>query len=300
MALSQQQKSSRWLPWLRGSGLFVIVSLGLHWAVLQIPIGDEFADGEITQEFPASEVPTETIDVVRLPAPEPEPELSPTPAPVAGAEQLPRQVQPPPVIPQPQSLQPLNLQPQPAPLPEPDPEPTPEPAPASTPAPEPDPGPEPVPTPTPEPTPEPTPLTLDERLHTLAEYQPNNRAKSLATETNEFLNWYFSQDWDEFEVQPLPGAKDLAPLGLAYPLAQCLTPPPTDGQLVVIVNPDGSLAQEPQVLGSTGYDVLDDKALADAAQYEFPMNEGLDQPAPTVYWLPVAVDYAADTCTPSP
>jgi hypothetical protein len=143
-------------------------------------------------------------------------------------------------------------------------------------------------------------MTLEDRLQTFAEYQPNNRGKSLATETNEFMNWYVSQTWEEFDSAPLPSPKALAALVVEYPLNQCLTPSPTDGQLEVIVSPDGSLARDPRVLGSTGYDVLDEKAVENTVQYDFPANEGLDEPVPTVYWLPVEVAYDAATCTPKP
>ncbi len=284
MAFPPKHKFSRWRPWLGGSGLFVIASLALHGAVLQLPVQDEAANLAI----PAAEVPnqpTETIDVVRLPLPNSEPQPEPNPAPESPVEPSPvsRPVAPPaavvpPRVPQRQS----------------------DPVPALTPATKPDPEPtvDSAAAPTPEPSSEPTPLTLEERLQTFAEYQPNHRAKSLATKTNEFMDWYLSQTWEEFENPPLPSPKDLAALVVEYPLDQCLTPAPTDGQLEVIVNPDGSLAREPRVLGSTGYDVLDDKAVENAGQYEFPANEGRDEPAPAVYWLPVEVTYDGATCTP--
>ena len=289
MALPQHPKTPWWLPWFKGGSLFVVISLGLHWAVLQIPITEKSAVEEMTLEGSPSNAPTETIDVVRLPAPQPEPEPQPKPSPSAVAEPqpIPQTTQTPAVTAQPQRPQPQPTVPsepisQPSPEPDivPDPEPTPEPSPP------------------PDPSPEPTPLTLDERLQTLAEYQPNNRGKSLATETNEFMDWYLSQPWEGFDPAPLPAPKELAALVVEYPLNQCLTPTPTDGQLEVIINPDGSLARDPRVLGSTGYDVLDEKAVENTAQYDFPTNEGLDEPVPTVHWLPVEVTYDAATCAP--
>jgi len=269
----------------------VAISLGLHWAVLQIPIAEEAAVEDMTPEVSASGIPAETIDVVRLPAspPEPEPQPSPTPSPVAQLQPIPQTAQAPA-----RTAQPQLPQPQPTPPPEPVSQPSPEPELA----PEPDLAPDPSPTPTPEPSPEPTPMTLDDRLQTFAEYQPNRRGKSLATETNEFMDWYLSQTWEGFENPPLPSPKNLAALVVEYPLNQCLTPAPTDGQLEVIVNDDGTLAREPRVLGSTGYDVLDDKAVENTGQYEFPAQEGRGEPVPTVYWLPVEVTYDAATCTP--
>jgi len=287
MALPQHPKILRWLPWLKGGGLFVAISLGLHWAVLQIPIVGEAAVEDMTLEvFPSGE-PTETIDVVRLPAPQPEPEPDPSPGPAAELKPISQTAQAPAV-----PAQPHLPQPQPTVPSEPIPQPSPEPELVSTPEPTPE------PSPIPEPSPEPTPMTLEDRLQTFAEYQPNNRGKSLATETNEFMNWYLSQTWEEFDAAPLPSPKALAALVVEYPLNQCLTPPPTDGQLEVIINRDGALARDPRVLGSTGYDVLDEKAVENTAQYDFPTNEGLDEPVPTVYWLPVEVAYDGATCTP--
>ena len=284
MAFSPKHKTSRWRPGLGVGGLFVIASLALHWAVLQIPIADDEADLAI-QPAEVPDEPIETIDVVRLPLPNPEPQPEPpfSPKPTVEPSPVAQSIAPPTAVAVPQAPQrQANPVPQPAPETALAPELTLEPAanPAS------------------EPSPEPSPLTLDERLQTFAAYQPNNRTKSLATNTNEFLAWYSSQSWDGLDVQPLPGAKDLSALVIEYPLTQCLTPAPTEGQLEVIINPDGALIQEPRVLGSTGYDVLDEKAVEVAAQYEFPPNEGLDEPAPTVYWLPVEIDYDAATCTP--
>jgi outer membrane biosynthesis protein TonB len=291
MALPQHLKISRWLPWLKGGSLFVVISLGLHWAVLQIPIAEEAAVEEMALEVSPLGEPTETIDVVRLPVPQPEPDPqpTPTPSPVAQPQTIPQTAQA-----RAATAQPRPPQPQPTAPPEPVSRPSPEPELV----PEPDLAPEPSPPPPPEPFPEPTPMTLDERLQTFAEYQPNNRAKSLATETNEFMNWYLAQTWEGFDSAPLPAPKELAALVVDYPLNQCLTPPPTDGQLEVIVHPDSTLAREPRVVGSTGYDVLDEKAVEASGQYEFPTNEGLDEPVPTVYWLPVEVTYDAATCTP--
>jgi hypothetical protein len=291
MALSQQSKAPKWLSWFKGGGLFVAISLGLHWALLQVPIAEEVAPEAIAPEGLSSEAPTETIDVVRLPdpSPEPQPEPSTAPAPIVEPQPAPPTALAPGVTARPQipQLQPTT---------QPTPTPQPSPAPEAEPGPEPEPAPEPALTP--EPAPDLAPMTLDERLQTFAEYQPNNRGKSLATETNEFMNWYLSQTWDGLETAPLPAPKELTALVVNYPLNQCLVPPPTDGQLEVIVNPDGALARDPKVLGSTGYDVLDEKAVENTAQYDFPTNEGLDEPVPTVYWLPVEVAYDAVTCTP--
>lgn len=276
MALLKQHKPLSWLPWLRGGSWFVLVSLGLHWAVLQMPIAGR-AEPQIMPGEAATETATETIAVVRLPQPPQAPNPTPAPVPTAQTDG------PPPPSPATQkraAARPLAAQPE-----------------STLPA-----------TPLPDPTPESeatpalvpdlvSPMTLDERLQTLAEYYPNSRAKSLNASTNEFLDWYLTQTWNGLDSPPVPGPKPLSPVSVVYPLSQCLTPAPTPGQLEAIVNSDGSLVREPRVLGSTGYDVLDEKAVEAAARYEFPTGGSEDAPNPTVYWLPVEVVYNADTCT---
>ena len=241
MALPQYPKMSRWLPWLQGGGLFVAISLGLHWAVLQIPIAEEAAveehdpGGFLLQEYRLKPLMWFGCQLHRQNQNPPAKSNSisgrSTPA-IPQTAQGSCQDGPAPNCP--------NLNP-----PHP-PEPVSQPSPEPELAPEPDLAPDPSPTPTPEPSPEPTPMTLDDSVATFAEYQPNRRGKSLATETNEFMDWYLSQTWEGFENPPLPSPKNLAALVVEYPLNQCLTPAPTDGQLEVIVNDDGTLARRAQ------------------------------------------------------
>jgi hypothetical protein len=139
-------------------------------------------------------------------------------------------------------------------------------------------------------------MTLDERLQTFAEYQYNDQAKSVDAGTEGFVAWYTQQDW--FETYPLPGKAITPPLQVIYPLSTCLPSPPMVGMLAVIVNTDGSLAEEPILASSTGYDVLDERALELAKAYAFPTEENAALSQPKVRPLQVEVMYDAASCTP--
>lgn len=124
----------------------------------------------------------------------------------------------------------------------------------------------------------------------------NNKTANLTTDTRDFLDWYTDQDWNAFDLAPLPGPKDLAVLRVPYEGTVCLPVPPAPGRLEVIVGSDGQLQRPPRLLATTGYDDLDAAALDFAAQqaYTEAANPGL--PNPTVYWLPMEVAYQGPAC----
>ena len=266
-----------------GGALLGLLSLGLHGLVLSLPM-PETAPSDLDPLADQPD-PTEVIDVVRLPlASLPAAESSPTTDPRPA-------VAPPPVANRP-------AQPVPSPASPPSPS-TPKPDQPQAPIPEP-----------PEVPPE-APLevlpeaTLDNRLLDPAQYVFNQQAKSLVA--NEFnLHTAVVPDWLEAEGQglsndevPVMGTK-LAPLPVAYPISSCLVPPPAEGLVGVIVTPAGQLAKAPILIDSTGYTVLDEKALELALDRTFaPLAEGSDAPTnPRAHWLPVQVRYDPAGCTP--
>jgi TonB family protein len=150
------------------------------------------------------------------------------------------------------------------------------------------------------PTP-PPPQTLDERLHDPAAYEFNQQAKGLVADEVTLLTTVIS-DWLEAAAQgvsdsdiPVMGTKQ-APLQVTYPIATCLTPPPAAGLVGVIVSPTGQLVSA-VLLDSTGYTVLDDKALDMARRQTFPPTTG-NLPNPSAHWLPIEVQYDSASCTP--
>jgi hypothetical protein len=158
----------------------------------------------------------------------------------------------------------------------------------------------------PEASPETSPeATLEERLRDPAEYAYNQEVKSLvANELN--LHTAVIPDWLDAEGQdlsddeaPVMGMK-LAPLQVTYPINSCLMPPPAVGLVGVIVTPTGQLAKAPILLDTTGYTVLDDKALELAQERAFaPLTDGGDTPTnPRAHWLPVQVQYDPGNCVP--
>jgi hypothetical protein len=149
---------------------------------------------------------------------------------------------------------------------------------------------------------EPPPLTLDDRLRDPAQYQFNQQAKSLSTDDVNFHLAVVPQ-WLEAESQglsdrevPVLGRK-LAPLRVPYPINTCLDPVPAEGLVGVIVSATGELVKEPVLLDSTGYTVLDEKALELALQQTFEAQSGA-LPNPQAHWLPVQVQYNGANCTP--
>lgn len=273
------QRSLRW----SGGGLLALFSIGLHGVLLAWPVPEstpEAAEGltEITD-------PSAVVGVVRLPAAaEPFAEaIAAAPAPQST------QAPPPKAPPLVRSAPPAS--PQPAP-----PQPQVEEEAATVPPAPPTAGVdlEPVP-------PEPLPLSLDDRLRDPAQYQFNQQAKSLVTNEVAF-HTSVVPTWLETEGQglsdtdiPVLGSK-LAPLQVPYPIAACLTPAPAEGLMGVIVNASGQLVKEPVLLDSTGYTVLDEKALELALQRSFEPNPGSALPNPQAHWLPIQVEYSGANC----
>ncbi|MGF1519429.1 MAG: hypothetical protein ACFCVB_16735 [Nodosilinea sp.] len=266
------KRSLRW----SGGGLLLLVSLGLHGLLLGLPLAEaDPASPDLTTEL---DEPVEVIDVVRLPAapetagPEataPETAQPETVVPAAIAPQ----VAPPTAAPQAIAPTPPAVAPAPAPV---DLEPLP---------------------------PEPPPQTLDDRLRDPESYAFNQQAKSLIADEVTF-HMVVVSDWIEAEgvgitnddLLPIPGEK-LPPLQVAYPLNSCLSPPPAEGVVGVIVDAAGQRLEAPVLLDSTGYSVLDDKAIEMAMERAFPAQPaGSPLPNPRGHWLPVQVQYDADGC----
>lgn len=281
MAFSLKLKMAKgFLGWSGGGGL-VLLSLALHGLLLSLPLTETEAtpaEPPTEQAAPATG-PSTRIDVVRLPASPPKAEAIPkAPDPVASnAPRLVAEAPAQPVASAPTSPA-LGAE-----------------APPRAPsAPEP---PDLLP-------PEPPPVTLDDRLRDPAEYRFNDQAKSLIADEVTF-HMAVVPTWLEEEGQglsddaiPVLGTK-LPPLQVAYPINTCLVPPPVEGLVGVIVTSTGQLAKDPVLLDSTGYTVLDEKALDLARQQTFaPLPAGTALPNPRADWLPVQVQYDAANCTP--
>ncbi|MBD2257748.1 hypothetical protein [Pseudanabaena sp. FACHB-2040] len=252
----------------------LLASLAFHGLVLSLPMPGEETEEEAVVEPGSPEAPLDAIQVSRLPSAATRPD--------PPSNEASTKAKPPPTAAQPAA-----------------PTATPAPAQAQAPAPvqaEPeqqaaaDPPPpsdlEPLPA-------EPPPPTLEERLRDSSSYTPNNLAKEAAG-TSDFTNWYLAALSTQGDGSSLEmGDKGLEPLRIQYPLNTCLTPAPVEGGLGVVVNPDGTVNREPEILASTGYDVLDDQAKAAISNYPFPQRGAL-----VAYGLSVVVEYDAATCVP--
>ncbi|MBW4481110.1 MAG: energy transducer TonB [Tildeniella torsiva UHER 1998/13D] len=272
------QRSLRW----SGGGLLVLFSIGLHGVLLAWPVPE--TTPEAAESLTEINDPSSVVGVVRLPAAaEPAAEaIAVAPAPQAT------QAPPPKAPPLVRSAPPAS----PAPAPS---KPQAERVDATPPAP-PTAGVdlEPVP-------PEPLPATLDDRLRDPAQYQFNQQAKSLVADEVAF-HTSVVPGWLETEGQglsdtdiPVLGTK-LAPLQVPYAITACLTPAPAEGLVGVIVDASGQLVKEPVLLDSTGYTVLDEKALELALQRSFEPTPGSALPNPQAHWLPIQVEYNGANC----
>ncbi len=273
MAFLHRLKTARGALRWSGGGLLLLLSLGLHGLLLGLPLPQSESPALAPlPEQPDPDAVDAVIDVVRLPTGTP-PRVEATPAtPAPLLDQGPAPDRPPEVV-------------------------------ATAPAAPPDAAiaaalPEPQ---TPEPqTPEPP--TLDARLGDPAEYQFNDQVKSLIADQVSLFTGALP-DWLEAEGRglsedeaPIMGTK-LAPLRVAYPLTTCLVPPPAEGLVGVIVNSAGQLVKAPVLLDSTGYSVLDDKALDMAAQRIFEPSASPSPANPHAHWLPVQVQYDLADCS---
>lgn len=286
MTLSLKRRLGiRALRW-SGGGVLAAISIGMHGLLLGMPMPGSHPEDQESSELSD---PAAMIDVVRLPAtsnaaPEAVP---PAAVSVAQAPQSPSVTRAAPAAPQ-------RLT-QPTPQPQPEPPLAPNPISDSVPEGTSEPGLEPVPV-------EQPPATLADRLRDPAQYAFNQQAKSLSTDDVNFHLAVVPQ-WLDRESQglsdtdiPVLGRK-LAPLRVPYPINTCLDPAPAEGLVGVIVSATGELVKEPVLLDSTGYTVLDEKALELALQQTF-NTQGGDLPNPHANWLPVQVQYDGTNCTP--
>ncbi|WP_198806490.1 hypothetical protein [Leptolyngbya sp. BL0902] len=273
-------KSWRW----SGGSLLVLVSAGLHGLLLAMPTPKTSPPPEsVTTLAPLRDRASleasisDPVAVVRLPH-----LATSSPPPEAASPAMSR--------PHPTATSPASSAQE---LPLPPPAPTPERPALESPTPG-----QPVPEqPVPEqPIPEPTPSEPEPRPPGLVY---NHKTVELTTDTRDFLTWYTAQNWDAFDPDPpLPAPKELSPLQVVYSGEICLPIPPAPGRLEVIVGSNGQLSRAPRLLATTGYDDLDADALALAAQQNFSEAANPSRPNPTVYWLPIEVQYQGPACLP--
>lgn len=256
-------KGKRWLQ-----PLLLLFAIALHGLVLTLPMPDLTKKEAPEEPTPKEITPRpEAIKVARLPR------VKPDEKPVPPIEEQP--------------VQPAQ------PEPEPDPEPEP-PAPESKPAPEP-------PAPTPDSLPEPDPPTtpapppsLDERLQDFGSYM-------YAPEGTDFVSFGSQQNlWLEQlrdkGRQNLPDVGSFAsplrlnddPLEVDYPLDECLDPEPQDPSFGVMLTDAGDLLEDPFLLQSSGYSVLDDKALEEVNLAFLPNPDNLEKP----FTVSVKINYS--------
>lgn len=122
--------------------------------------------------------------------------------------------------------------------------------------------------------------TLEDRLKDAATYQYDGK-KHLGSDAIGI-----AQQW-AVSGQPYPAKAEL--LELPYQLGTtCLNTPPQRGTLMVVVNANGDFERGPEVISSTGYDILDEQAEAMVLSREYTLPEENELMA---YSVDIAVQY---------
>jgi hypothetical protein len=128
----------------------------------------------------------------------------------------------------------------------------------------------------------PQPASLEDKLNQPAFYRYSDEKILSSGESGSALLAWGGQ-------YGLPSLAD--PLDVPYLLGtRCLASPPEQGILAVVLDADGAILKGPDVISSTGYAVLDDKAIAMVSDqnYSFPARQQAQ-----AYSLRVRVAYPA-------
>jgi TonB family protein len=136
-----------------------------------------------------------------------------------------------------------------------------------------------------------------ERINQLRSYILQRFGYSEAVTHRDVYNSNLKQ-WESL-IQQQTGISDLtaeidrSQLSITYQQRVCLRAEPGEARVGVLVNPDGSQRQEPVLLRSSGYAVLDQEAVELVKRHNF-------GPAPTLkaYTVPVKnrLDYGRQPC----
>lgn len=123
--------------------------------------------------------------------------------------------------------------------------------------------------------------TLDQRLANIdsyGDYNEENAQRGYASSSYQKLT-----DWsNDNSASKLSNFS----LSLEVPLMECLKAKPANSAIVgITVDPDGNLVGDPELLGKTGYGVLDDQALTLAQAASYP---GLGETQS--YWIEIQVE----------
>ncbi|MEL6137732.1 MAG: hypothetical protein AAFR42_10040 [Cyanobacteria bacterium J06628_6] len=240
----------------------VVISIGLHGLLLTIPV-PEIAP----PEEPIEETEPEIIDVVTLPE-----LIAPPAAPEPEAEELiasPQRPEPEPVIQPEPTPEPIAVEAEPQ-LPQPtDPEladselDSLETNDAET-----------------DGSTDPIPLTLDERMADSSNYQyvaTNTKGSDVSGKSFDWMTQIGIFDFKDDDPTP--------PVSIDVPLAQCPDPTPIKAIIGIHLDADGNRLSDLVPLQSTGYDILNEKALELASSMAYPAFG-----AETAYMLSIPVN----------
>ncbi|MEO0349047.1 MAG: hypothetical protein AAF282_03240 [Cyanobacteria bacterium P01_A01_bin.15] len=123
--------------------------------------------------------------------------------------------------------------------------------------------------------------TLDQQLANIDSYGDYDGEQAGDVYASGKFNRWFNQN-----LAHAPQELDLdPPLTLPVPVSQCLDHKPKDIGIGVVVAADGSLVNDPAPLGSSGYGVLDKKAIELAREATYPPSAKTE-----AYWIKVQIE----------
>ncbi|NJL84743.1 MAG: hypothetical protein HC886_00220 [Leptolyngbyaceae cyanobacterium SM1_1_3] len=130
---------------------------------------------------------------------------------------------------------------------------------------------------------------LDDKLKDIRFYSYSVNLTTESEATGSYLEWLndLSVNYD------LSPTRLSDPLVVPYEAATCLSPEPVIASVGVVVNPAGQVIEEPELLKSTGYDILNRKALVETKKRSFSAGNSIK-----AYSIEVQVQYDSATCTP--
>lgn len=136
-----------------------------------------------------------------------------------------------------------------------------------------------------------------ERVNQLRGYISQRFSHNDATTTfdayaNKLKQWE-TQAQQETGIPDLTAETDRSQLSITYQQRVCLRVQPGEARVGALVNPDGSQRQEPVLLRSSGYAILDQEAVALVKNHRFSPNDTIK-----AYTVPVKnrLDYGQQPC----
>lgn len=129
------------------------------------------------------------------------------------------------------------------------------------------------------------PRSLDDRLKDVGAYRHESAGILGAIEKVGSLGEHVASIQNILGSTAIP-LDDADPIQIPYALEDCLDVAPADGYIILAIDSDGEVVAPARFISSTGYSILDEKAIAQVATHPFP-----DREETTIYHFNAEVQY---------